>query len=118
MILSDLTSSVLNKLNAISNSILTKLDTIENKITSSSSSSGSSVIRKITRGTSSVNGSVTINCSITDINKTIVLLNSDITYGYYSDLGAAGASVYLKSISNSNIVVAGKGVTITGTNGG
>ena len=117
MILSDLTNSILNKLDTISNSILTKLNTIETKITSSSSS-GSSVIRKITRGTSSVNGSVTINCSITDINKTIVLLNSDITHGYYSDLGVAGASVYLKSISNSNIVVAGKGITITGSNGG
>ena len=118
MILSDLTNSILNKLDAISQSILTKLNTIENKITSSSGS-GNSVIRQIIRGTASGNGDVTISCTITDPNKVIVLLNADMTYDSVRvssksggvGLGAAsGGSVYLKSVSNTGIVVNARGI--------
>ena len=74
-----------------------------------------SMIRKITRGTSSGNGEITISCNITDTNKVIVLLDAD--YGIASltnnngDQGAAAGSAYLKSISNSNIIVTAQGVT-------
>ena len=65
-----------------------------------------SVIRKITRGTSSGNGDVTINCSITDTNKVIVLLDVDIHMDYDSNYGEQGGSgIYLKSVSTSKIVV-------------
>ena len=65
-----------------------------------------SVIRKITRGTSSGNGDVTINCSITDTNKVIVLLDVDIHMDYESNYGEQGGSgIYLKSVSTSKIVV-------------
>ena len=84
----------------------------------------SSIIRKITRGTSSANGDVTISCSITDTNKVIVLLDVDGTLssavsGSSSSYGtAAGAgNVYLKSVSASNIVVSGHGITSTGYSG-
>lgn len=121
MILSDLTNNILNKLDAISQSILTKLNTIENKITSSSSNSGSSVIRKITRGTKSGNGDITISCTITDPNKVIVLLNADLTLDFIEgssksggmSLGvASGGSVYLKSISTTGITVNAKGLSV------
>lgn len=65
-----------------------------------------SVIRKITRGTSSGNGDVTINCSITNPDKVIVLLDVDIHMNYESDYGEQGGSgIYLKSVSTSKIVV-------------
>ena len=78
-----------------------------------------SIIRKITRGTSSANGDVTISCYIIDTSKVIVLLDTDCTvvrtYSTNSAIngisGAAGGNVYLKSVSNSNIVVSGYGVT-------
>ena len=111
MILSDLTNSILNKLDAISNSILTKLNTIENKITSSASG-GSSVLRKITRGTTSGEGNITISCSITNPNKVIVLLDPSLTGGGRgSGFSYSGGAVYLQSVSNTNIIVYAVGAT-------
>ena len=80
------------------------------------------MIRKITRGTSTASGSnVTISCSITDISKVIVLLDTDCTYGSYTNSdtggGAAGGGVYLVSISNSNIIVKGQGISTSGYSG-
>ena len=73
------------------------------------------MIRIITRVTSTANGDVTISCSITDTSKVIVLLDVKGTYtsGNHgnnidtSGYAAGTASVYLKSVSNSNIVVNG-----------
>ena len=71
----------------------------------------SSVIRKITRGVSSGNGDVTISCSITDTDKVIVLLNADLNLYKGSDKAYdSGGAVYLKSVSNSNIIVNAKGL--------
>ena len=79
----------------------------------------SSMIRKITRGTSTANGDVTISCSITDTSKVIVLLDADCVSNEYlgTDYGVAvsGGGVYLKSISTSKIVVFGRAQRVTRT---
>ena len=72
------------------------------------------MIRKITRGTSRGNGDVTISCSITDTSKVIVLLNADIDYYDGSEVALAGCSIYLKSVSNSNIIVNAKAIARRG----
>ena len=64
------------------------------------SSGGSSMIRKITRGTSSGKGDVTISCSITDTNKVIVLIDSST---YIGGEGWSGEGVYLYSVTSSKI---------------
>lgn len=77
----------------------------------------SSVIRKITRGTSTVNNAnKTISCSITDTSKVIVLLDVDACYTYDiansgDEIEASGGSagVYLVSVSTTGIVVKGSG---------
>ena len=79
-------------------------------------SGGVNVIRKITRGTSSGKGDVTISCSITDTNKVIVLLDADISYYKDSSIGLSGCSIYLKSVSNTNIIVNAKGPTNSSSN--
>ena len=58
------------------------------------------MIRKITRGTSSMNdSSITIQCSITNIDKIIVILNGS------PSSADKDSGLYLSSISTSNIVV-------------
>ena len=79
----------------------------------------SSVIRKITRGTGTATTSgVAISCSITNVDKVIVLLNSDILMSYDTWSSgayfAAGGSVYLKSVSDTGITVIGKGPSDSG----
>lgn len=63
----------------------------------------SSVIRKITRGTSTINGSnrsKEISCSITNIDKVIVLIDSST---YIGGEGWSGEGVYLYSVTSSKI---------------
>ena len=75
------------------------------------------MIRKITRGTSSVNGAVTIPCTITNPNKVIVLLDVDACYNADfltgsntgRGIGAGSAGVYLSSVTTSQITVSGSG---------
>jgi len=84
------------------------------------------MIRKITRGTgtATIDG-VTISCSITDTSKVIVLLDSDLTIADFTNSynangghgSSAGGSVYLKSVSNSGIVVVGAGLKYSGSRG-
>lgn len=80
---------------------------------------GGSMIRKITRGTSTADGEVTISCNITDPDKVVVILDTYMGFasisGGSSSTGryrsaAAGGSVYLKSVSTTGIVVDGRGV--------
>ena len=85
---------------------------------------GESVIRKITRGTASVNGDLTISCSITDPSKVVVLLNPNGSIAtatdetqYSSHSGAGAGNVYLKSVSTSGITVSGFGITSDGWSG-
>ena len=83
----------------------------------------SSVIRKITRGTSSVdNANKTISCSITDTSKVIVLLDVDGCYDCDIEnsaaeigLAAGSAGVYLVSVSKTSIVVKGTGFYVNST---
>ena len=79
------------------------------------------MIRKITRGTSSGNGEITISCNITDTNKVIVLLDADYNVGSTSNntgpTAAAAGSVYLKSVSTTNIVVIAKGLNVIFSSG-
>ena len=81
------------------------------------------MIRKITRGTSSVNGEKTISCTITNPDKVIVILdvNGCITnadnYQTYSASPSASAGVYLSSITTSGITVKGFGFTTGDTYG-
>ena len=60
----------------------------------------SSVIRSITRGTKNIDGDVTISCSIIDTSKVLVILNGACKTYFEYDSG-----VYLKSVSNTNIVL-------------
>ena len=79
------------------------------------------MIRKITRGTSSVDGSKTIKCSITDTSKVIVILDiapvfdSSSYSGDSSDAILFNPSVYLKSVSTTGITVKGSSQTIENT---
>ena len=59
-----------------------------------------SVIRQIIRGTVNIDGVTTIDCSITDTSKVIVLLNGATKSYYEYDSG-----VYLISVSTSNIKI-------------
>ena len=73
-----------------------------------------SIIRSVTRGTDTVNGSKTISCTIIDTNKVIVLLDVNGECGYttktcYSS-GATG--VYLSNVSTTGITVMGKGFEV------
>ena len=68
------------------------------------------MIRKITRGVSTVNGEKTISCTITNPNKVIVILNCDFTIGTSSGgYSSSAGSIYLKSVSANNIIVCGYG---------
>ena len=73
------------------------------------------MIRKITRGISSANGDKTISCSITNVDKVIVILNADISYYTNSSIALSGCSIYLKSVSNSNIIVNAKAIARSGS---
>ena len=79
----------------------------------------SSMIRKITRGTGTATSSgVTISCSISNVDKVMVILDAYMGYGTSSGNNvknsAAGGGVYLKSVSTTEIVIVGRGVTKDG----
>ena len=79
------------------------------------------MIRKITRGTTSTNGSKTIKCSITDTSKVIVILDiapvfkSSSYSGNNTEAILFNPSVYLKSVSTTGITVEGSSQTIENT---
>ena len=73
------------------------------------------MIRKITRGTRSVNNTeVTISCTITDTGKVMVLLDVDGCVASTDNPGGGSAGVYLVSVSNTGIVVKGYGISTSG----
>ena len=94
---------------------------VNNAIESGEIIVSSSVIRKITRGTSSVNGSKTISCTITDTSKVLVILDVNGCIDQYRDssytyMAAAAPGVYLTAVSTTGITVKGFGFYVSGYN--
>ena len=75
----------------------------------------SSMIRKITRGTGTATSS---GVTISNVDKVMVILDAYMGYGTSSGNNvknsAAGGGVYLKSVSTTEIVIVGRGVTKDG----
>lgn len=69
-------------------------------------------IKQIIKGYASGNGIITINCSITNPNKVIVLLDSGITGARKGEGANAGGGVYLRSVSTSSIQVCAEGASL------
>ena len=68
------------------------------------------MIRKITRGTSTVSSTRVISCEITNPDKVIVILNQHFTImSTAQNTAIAGSGLYLISVSANSITIAGGG---------